>query len=181
MSIPVWYLLTGEYPPDGGGIADYTALLARALADAGVGVGDVVAITGHRSAALVRALVGTMKSGAAFLVLDPAYPAARLGDYVRIAHPAAHLHLSAASALPDEVLALLADTIRTTDKVARFGGEEFVVLLREIELADAEALAARLGIPVVELHSDALETEGRAATYVGMLHSNAEAIAGALG
>jgi glycosyltransferase involved in cell wall biosynthesis len=35
MSAPVWHLLTGEYPPQGGGIADYTALLARALADAG--------------------------------------------------------------------------------------------------------------------------------------------------
>jgi glycosyltransferase involved in cell wall biosynthesis len=35
MSAPVWHLLTGEYPPHGGGIADYTALLARALADAG--------------------------------------------------------------------------------------------------------------------------------------------------
>jgi amino acid adenylation domain-containing protein len=90
-----------------------TDRVARALADAGVGVGDVVAITGHRSAALVRALLGTMKSGAAFLVLDPAYPAARLGDYVRIATPAAHLHLSAAADLPGEVAALLAETIRT--------------------------------------------------------------------
>jgi glycosyltransferase involved in cell wall biosynthesis len=35
MSAPAWHLLTGEYPPDGGGIADYTQLLARALADAG--------------------------------------------------------------------------------------------------------------------------------------------------
>jgi amino acid adenylation domain-containing protein len=91
-----------------------TDRVARALADAGVGLGDVVAITGHRSAALVRALIGTMKSGAAFLVLDPAYPAARLGDYVRIARPAAHIHLSAAADLPREVTALLAETIRTT-------------------------------------------------------------------
>ncbi|WP_420127105.1 non-ribosomal peptide synthase/polyketide synthase [Longimicrobium sp.] len=90
-----------------------TDRLARALADAGVGVGDVVAITGHRSAALVRALLGTMKSGAAFLVLDPSYPSARLGDYVRIARPAAHLHLAAAADLPGEVAALLAETIRT--------------------------------------------------------------------
>ncbi|HEU0053267.1 MAG TPA: amino acid adenylation domain-containing protein, partial [Longimicrobium sp.] len=89
-----------------------TDRIARTLADAGVGVGDVVAITGHRSAALVRALVGTMKSGAAFLVLDPAYPAPRLAEYVRIARPAAHLHLAAAGDLPREAAALLDATIR---------------------------------------------------------------------
>src|SRR5213078_1683043 len=31
----VWHLLTPEYPPDCGGVADYTALLAAALAEAG--------------------------------------------------------------------------------------------------------------------------------------------------
>jgi amino acid adenylation domain-containing protein len=91
-----------------------TDRIARALADAGVGVGDVVAITGHRSAALVRALLGTMKSGAAFLVLDPSYPAARLAEYVRIARPAAHIHLSAAGDLPREALEQLGETIHTT-------------------------------------------------------------------
>ncbi|HEY7768185.1 amino acid adenylation domain-containing protein, partial [Longimicrobium sp.] len=88
--------------------------IARKLATHGVGPNDVVAITGHRSAALVRALLGTMKSGAAFLVLDPSYPAARLAEYVRIARPAAHLHLSAAGDLPREALDALGETIRTT-------------------------------------------------------------------
>lgn len=30
-----WHILTGEYPPSSGGVGDYSALLARALADAG--------------------------------------------------------------------------------------------------------------------------------------------------
>ena len=35
MSNPAWHLITGEYPPDSGGVADYTFLLARGLAEAG--------------------------------------------------------------------------------------------------------------------------------------------------
>ncbi|HET7233530.1 MAG TPA: amino acid adenylation domain-containing protein, partial [Longimicrobium sp.] len=91
-----------------------TDRIARRLAAHGVGADDVVAITGHRSAALVRALLGTMKSGAAFLVLDPSYPAARLAEYVRIARPAAHIHFSAAGDLPREAVDQLAESIRTT-------------------------------------------------------------------
>lgn len=34
-----WHLITGEYPPAPGGVADYTALLAAALAGAGAGAG----------------------------------------------------------------------------------------------------------------------------------------------
>lgn len=30
-----WHVVTGEYPPDSGGVADYTATVAEALADAG--------------------------------------------------------------------------------------------------------------------------------------------------
>jgi non-ribosomal peptide synthetase component F len=81
--------------------ADADAIAAE-LAARGIGIGDVAAITGHRGAALVRALLGVLKSGAAFLVLDPAYPPARLAEYVRIARPAAHLHLTAAGDLPSE-------------------------------------------------------------------------------
>ena len=35
---PVWHMITGEYPPDPGGVAGYTAAVAGALADAGAGV-----------------------------------------------------------------------------------------------------------------------------------------------
>ena len=46
--------------------------------------GDTVVIWAHRSAAMVRAMMGMLRAGAAFVALDPAYPAARLAEYVRI-------------------------------------------------------------------------------------------------
>jgi zinc/manganese transport system substrate-binding protein len=45
---------------------------------------------------------------------------------------------------------------------------------------EAEALGKRLGVEVVELDSDALESDGPAATYIGMMRANAAAIAAAL-
>ncbi|MEW6733018.1 MAG: amino acid adenylation domain-containing protein [Acidobacteriota bacterium] len=46
---------------------------------------DVVAIYGQRNATLVWTLLGVMKAGAAFVILDPTYPATRLIDYLEIA------------------------------------------------------------------------------------------------
>jgi amino acid adenylation domain-containing protein len=89
--------------------AGATEIARRLLAD-GVRPGDVVAIHGHRSAALVRALIGTLRAGAAFLVLDPAYPATRLAEYVRIARPTGWLPIHDAG----EVAAELADALRET-------------------------------------------------------------------
>ncbi|HEX2079519.1 MAG TPA: amino acid adenylation domain-containing protein, partial [Longimicrobium sp.] len=90
-----------------------TAIARRLMAD-GVRPGDVVAILGHRSAALVRALLGTMKAGAAFLILDPAYPPTRLAEYVRIASPTGFLPIAAAGDVPAEVAAALRETVRST-------------------------------------------------------------------
>ncbi len=72
--------------------------LAHLLIGRGVAKGDVVAIWAHRSAPLVQALLGTLKAGAAFLILDPAYPAPRLLDYLRIARPAAWIGIAGAPA-----------------------------------------------------------------------------------
>jgi diguanylate cyclase (GGDEF)-like protein len=45
---------------------------------------------------------------------------------------------------------LIAQTLRETDKVARFGGEEFVVLLREVSEHEAHDLAERIRIVIAE-------------------------------
>ena len=71
-------------------------------------------------------------------------------------------------------LAELADAIDRDDVPAIFAE-------RLGSATEAEALAKRLGVAVVELDSDALEDDGPAATYTGMMRANAEAIAAALG
>jgi amino acid adenylation domain-containing protein len=75
--------------------------LANHLRQGGIKKGDIVAIYGHRSAPLVWAVLGVLKAGAAFTILDPAYPAARLIDCLRIASPRAWLQITAAGPLPE--------------------------------------------------------------------------------
>ncbi|MBW8873679.1 MAG: non-ribosomal peptide synthase/polyketide synthase [Acidobacteria bacterium] len=73
--------------------------LARSLCAGGIRVGDVVAVYGHRSAPIVWAILGILKAGAAFVILDPAYPAQRLIELVEVAQPRAWLEMDAAGAL----------------------------------------------------------------------------------
>jgi diguanylate cyclase (GGDEF)-like protein len=63
---------------------------------------------------------------------------------------------------------IIRDAIRTTDKVARFGGEEFVVLLRETDLQGAAIFAERIRQTVA---GTVFEPEGqclRATISIGM-------------
>src|SRR5206468_6184829 len=55
------------------------------------------------SASLPWALLGILKAGAAFLLLDPAYPPARLIQYIRGAKPRGFISLEAAGAVPADV------------------------------------------------------------------------------
>ncbi|MFF5982695.1 amino acid adenylation domain-containing protein [Streptomyces olindensis] len=62
--------------------------LAHALAARGVGPEDIVAVALPRSADLVVALLAVLKAGAAYLPLDPEYPAPRLAAIMADARPA---------------------------------------------------------------------------------------------
>jgi amino acid adenylation domain-containing protein len=83
--------------------------LASYLIASGVQPQDIVAVYGHRSASLVWALLGVLKAGAAFLILDPAYPASRLADYLRMARPRGWIRVEAAGALPGALEQLVSD------------------------------------------------------------------------
>jgi amino acid adenylation domain-containing protein len=62
----------------------------------GIGREDVVAIYAHRSAALVWALLGVLKSGAAFCMIDPSHPAARVRECLSAAAPKALIQINGA-------------------------------------------------------------------------------------
>ena len=82
-------------------------LLAWYLHSGGIKPGDVVAVYGHRSAGLVLALLGTLKAGAAFLVLDPSYPAARLMKMMEQSRPSGWLRVEAAGPVAGELSACI--------------------------------------------------------------------------
>ncbi|MFD8493115.1 amino acid adenylation domain-containing protein [Amycolatopsis sp. NPDC059657] len=82
--------------------------LARLLIEAGAGPGKIVGISLPRTAELVVALFAVLKSGAAYLPLDPGYPAARLAFLVDDAGPAVILSTTdSRAALPAHVPVLI--------------------------------------------------------------------------
>ena len=81
-------------------LEERTNLLANYLVANHIQPQDIVAIYGHRSATLVWAILGVLKAGAAFVILDPAYPTSRLIDYLHLAQPRASLQITAAGELP---------------------------------------------------------------------------------
>ncbi len=68
--------------------------LARLLIEAGAGPGRIVGVALPRTAELVVALLAVLKSGAAYLPLDPGYPAERLAFLVEDAAPVVILSTS---------------------------------------------------------------------------------------
>ncbi len=81
--------------------------LARELGGRGVGRSDVVAVYAHRSAALVASILAVLRAGGAVALLDPAYPARRLRQYLELVSPVALLRLVQAGPLPVPVAELL--------------------------------------------------------------------------
>src|SRR6185503_12154708 len=85
--------------------------LAQALRAQGLGPEQIVAVVLPRSLALVVALLGVAKTGAAFLLLDPALPAQRLAHILETAAPARLVTTAAdATQLPGTLPRVLLDT-----------------------------------------------------------------------
>jgi amino acid adenylation domain-containing protein len=88
--------------------------LAALLRDRGATAGSIVGLCLRRSSDLVVAMLAALKSGAAYLPLDPSHPPARVAGIVADAEPVAVLaHAGTAAALADaNVPVLVLDDLR---------------------------------------------------------------------
>jgi amino acid adenylation domain-containing protein len=69
----------------------------------------VIVVWGHRSAELIWGLLGILKAGAAFTILDPTYPDARLLEYLEAVEPKGFLQLEAAGSLSPQLQEYIAN------------------------------------------------------------------------
>jgi amino acid adenylation domain-containing protein len=72
-----------------GEVALRSAAIARGLIDSGIRPGQVVAIIAERCDSLIWTLLGVLRAGAVFAVIDKAYPRKRIEAFLAIANPSA--------------------------------------------------------------------------------------------
>ena len=101
-------VMGGRLEEDGGGaalsflaFAERAGRLARLLREKGVGANAIAAIAVPRSPAVIVAMMAVLKAGGAYLIIDPLYPAERIG--YMLADSAAAILLTAADAVKNRL------------------------------------------------------------------------------
>ncbi|BGP51278.1 large subunit of alpha-aminoadipate reductase [Rhodotorula kratochvilovae] len=93
-------------------IDEASNLLAHHLVANGVEREEVVTVYSTRGVDLVVAVMGILKAGATFSVIDPAYPPARQTIYLQVAQPRALVILAAAGSLLPPVRQYVAEKLQ---------------------------------------------------------------------
>ncbi|AMD18774.1 HBL128Cp [Eremothecium sinecaudum] len=78
-------------------------IVAHYLIDAGIKPQDVVTIYSSRSVELICSIMGVLKAGGTFSVIDPAYPPERQNIYLKVAIPKVVIVIASAGTLSDVV------------------------------------------------------------------------------
>lgn len=84
-------------------IDEASNILAHHFVAKGVKMGDVIMVYAYRGVDLVVAVMGVLKAGATFSVIDPAYPPARQNIYLQVAQPRALVVIEKAGKLASSV------------------------------------------------------------------------------
>ncbi|CAO1612864.1 unnamed protein product [Sympodiomycopsis kandeliae] len=92
-------------------------ILAHHLISNGVQRGEVVTTYAYRGADLVVSVLATLKAGAVFSVIDPAYPPSRQNIYLQVAKPRAIVVLAKAGSLHANVRKCIAEELQVRVEV----------------------------------------------------------------
>jgi L-aminoadipate-semialdehyde dehydrogenase len=88
-------------------IDEASNILAHHLIDSGIQREEVVVLYSYRGVDLVVAIMGVLKAGATFSVIDPAYPPARQNIYLQVSQPRGLVVLKKAGVLHSDVEAYI--------------------------------------------------------------------------
>jgi len=92
-------------------------LVANYLLSKGIQREDVVMIYAFRDVDLIVAIMGVLKAGATFSVIDPAYPPSRQNIYLEVAQPKGLIVLKKAGILHESVEAYIRDNLQITTRI----------------------------------------------------------------
>ncbi len=117
------------------GLGRAASKLARLLAQHGAGPESVVAVVMERSAGLMTALLAVAKAGAAYLPVDPGYPAERISFMLADARPAV---IVATSEIADDLPVRIGTPVLATDDPATMAA---LAVQPDADLTDADRIA----------------------------------------
>jgi L-2-aminoadipate reductase len=102
-------------------INEASNILAHHLVRSGIQLGEVVMVYAHRGVDLVVAVMGVLKAGATFSVIDPAYPPFRQNIYLDVARPRALVIIEKATTeagkLTDEVRSFIKENLQLRTEI----------------------------------------------------------------
>ena len=81
--------------------------VAAMLLERGISPREVVAVHSNRTPALVWSILGILKAGAAFAILDATYPDSRLASRISTARPSGFIRLTGTAAVSETILRAL--------------------------------------------------------------------------
>ncbi|MFD1115794.1 amino acid adenylation domain-containing protein, partial [Sphaerisporangium aureirubrum] len=129
-------------------LSERAGRVARWLAGRGVRAGDRVGVVMGRSAELVAVLLGVVKVGAAFVPLDPSYPAERIGFVVGDAAPVLVVCTAGtAGVLPEGVVRVVWDDPVVVAEVSRCSPDLDGVVLHSALAAYVIYTSGSTGVP----------------------------------
>ncbi|ODV93836.1 hypothetical protein PACTADRAFT_51586 [Pachysolen tannophilus NRRL Y-2460] len=98
-------------------INEASNIVGNYLVKTGIKRGDIVMIYAYRGVDLVVAIMGVLKAGATFSVIDPAYPPARQNVYLSVAKPKGLIVIKKAGILSDLVLDYIKDELDVITRI----------------------------------------------------------------